>query len=68
VHLELTGNNVTECLGGAVTVTDAQLHERYMTQCDPRLNALQSLELAFMIADILKTHFKPEKKSILEDF
>jgi 3-deoxy-7-phosphoheptulonate synthase len=67
VHLELTGNNVTECLGGAHLITDEQLPERYLTQCDPRLNALQSLEIAFMIADILKKDFKPEKKNIFED-
>lgn len=54
VHLEMTGNNVTECVGGAYQVTEAGLSERYHTQCDPRLNADQALELAFLIADSLK--------------
>lgn len=56
VHLEMTGNNVTECIGGAYQVTEAGLSERYRTQCDPRLNADQALELAFLIADSLKAH------------
>lgn len=56
VHLEMTGNNVTECIGGAYQVTEAGLSERYRTQCDPRLNADQALELAFLIADSLKSH------------
>jgi len=54
VHLEMTGKNVTECLGGAFHVTEEDLNSRYHTHCDPRLNADQSLELAFMIADTLK--------------
>lgn len=54
VHFEMTGNSVTECIGGAYRVTEANLAERYQTQCDPRLNADQSLELAFLIADTLK--------------
>lgn len=54
VHFEMTGNHVTECVGGAYQITEAALAERYVTQCDPRLNADQSLELAFMIADTLK--------------
>lgn len=54
VHFEMTGNSVTECIGGAYQVTEANLAERYHTQCDPRLNADQSLELAFLIADTLK--------------
>ncbi len=54
VHLEMTGKNVTECLGGAFQVTEADLNSRYHTHCDPRLNADQSLELAFLIADTLK--------------
>ena len=55
VHFEMTGNHVTECVGGAYQITESALAERYITQCDPRLNADQSLELAFMIADTLKT-------------
>jgi 3-deoxy-7-phosphoheptulonate synthase len=54
VHFELTGQNVTECIGGAQGVTEASLAERYLTHCDPRLNASQALELAFEIAEALK--------------
>ena len=53
VHLEMTGQNVTECVGGAVAITDEALKDRYHTHCDPRLNAAQSLELAFLIAEML---------------
>lgn len=55
VHFEMTGNEVTECIGGAYQVTEETLADRYDTHCDPRLNADQSLELAFMIADTLKS-------------
>ncbi|MDB2682984.1 3-deoxy-7-phosphoheptulonate synthase class II [Alphaproteobacteria bacterium] len=55
VHFEMTGQNVTECVGGAEEITDEDLSSRYHTHCDPRLNANQSLELAFLIADELKT-------------
>ena len=54
VHLEMTGQNVTECVGGAVAITDAELSSRYHTHCDPRLNAGQALELAFAIAEMLQ--------------
>ncbi|KAH7514296.1 hypothetical protein FEM48_Zijuj11G0073700 [Ziziphus jujuba var. spinosa] len=54
VHLEMTGQNVTECVGGSKTVTFDDLNSRYHTHCDPRLNASQSLELAFLIADRLR--------------
>ena len=54
VHLEMTGKDVTECVGGSFKVTDEDLSSRYHTHCDPRLNADQSLELAFLIADTLK--------------
>ena len=54
VHFEMTGKNVTECVGGVVEVTEHDLADRYHTHCDPRLNAGQSLELAFLIADLLK--------------
>lgn len=54
VHIEMTGQDVTECVGGAVSVTEASLGDRYHTHCDPRLNATQALELAFLIADQLK--------------
>ncbi|GJN33133.1 hypothetical protein PR202_gb21700 [Eleusine coracana subsp. coracana] len=51
IHLEMTGQNVTECIGGSRTVTFDDLSDRYHTHCDPRLNASQSLELAFIIAE-----------------
>ncbi len=51
VHIEMTGDNVTECVGGIQAVTDEDLHSRYHTACDPRLNASQSLELAFLVAE-----------------
>jgi 3-deoxy-7-phosphoheptulonate synthase len=54
VHVEMTGQNVTECLGGAHKLTEADLGANYATFCDPRLNAEQSLELAFLIAEELK--------------
>ncbi len=54
VHVEMTGQNVTECTGGARHLTEANLSERYETFCDPRLNAEQSLELAFKVAAMLK--------------
>ena len=54
VHFEMTGQNVTECVGGSKPVTEATLGNRYHTHCDPRLNADQALELAFMISDTLK--------------
>ena len=53
IHCEMTGRNVTECTGGAVAITDQDLSDRYHTHCDPRLNAAQSLELAFLLADML---------------
>jgi 3-deoxy-7-phosphoheptulonate synthase len=54
VHVEMTGQEVTECTGGAQAITDEGLSDRYHTHCDPRLNASQSLELAFLIAEALK--------------
>ncbi len=56
IHLELTGQNVTECTGGAQDITDDRLSDRYHTHCDPRLNATQALEMAFMLADEMR-HF-----------
>jgi 3-deoxy-7-phosphoheptulonate synthase len=55
LHLEMTGQNVTECLGGARALTEDELSHRYHTHCDPRLNADQALELAFLVAENLKT-------------
>lgn len=54
VHFEMTGQDVTECLGGAQAITEEKLADRYHTHCDPRLNASQALELAFLIAEALK--------------
>lgn len=54
IHLEMTGEHVTECTGGAYRISDSDLATRYLTSCDPRLNADQVLELAFLIADALK--------------
>jgi 3-deoxy-7-phosphoheptulonate synthase len=54
VHFEMTGQEVTECIGGATDITVDNLNERYETQCDPRLNASQALELAFLLAEQLK--------------
>ena len=54
LHFELTGNNVTECIGGARHLSPEQLGERYLTACDPRLNAEQSLEMAFQIAEMIR--------------
>jgi 3-deoxy-7-phosphoheptulonate synthase len=63
VHLEMTGKDVTECTGGARAITDEDLNDRYHTVCDPRLNAEQSIDLAFLIAELLKqeraTRVKP---------
>ena len=53
IHVELTGNDVTECLGGAERILDADLNKRYESVCDPRLNHQQSLELSFLVAEML---------------
>jgi len=58
VHFEMTGQNVTECLGGAQAITETDLSDRYHTHCDPRLNATQSLDLVFLIAEELKKERK----------
>ena len=55
IHVELTGDNVTECLGGAQEISDQDLADRYETACDPRLNTQQSLELAFLVAEMLRS-------------
>ena len=54
IHLEMTGKDVTECIGGGQKIDEAALNSRYHTHCDPRLNAHQALELSFLIADTLK--------------
>ena len=55
IHVELTGDNVTECVGGADAVLDEQLPDAYHTMCDPRLNGRQSLDLAFGVAELMRT-------------
>ena len=63
VHLEMTGQDVTECMGGLQEITDEDLKNRYHTYCDPRLNASQSLELAFLLSDFLKEEKLLSKQS-----
>lgn len=54
IHIEMTGKNVTECTGGARAIRDDELQDRYHTHCDPRLNADQAVELAFLVSDLLR--------------
>lgn len=56
VHLELTGDNVTECTGGSLRLHDKDLRLNYQTNCDPRLNAEQAVEIAFELATIINPH------------
>jgi 3-deoxy-7-phosphoheptulonate synthase len=63
IHAEMTGQNVTECTGGAMAVTDENLADRYHTHCDPRLNAGQSLELAFLLAEMLNQEMKERDRA-----
>ncbi|HVF93376.1 MAG TPA: 3-deoxy-7-phosphoheptulonate synthase class II [Sphingomonas sp.] len=62
IHAEMTGQNVTECTGGAIDVTEQSLADRYHTHCDPRLNASQSLELAFLLAEMLNSEMAERRK------
>ena len=62
IHAEMTGQNVTECTGGAIAITDEGLSDRYHTHCDPRLNAAQSLELAFLLAEMLNQEMADRDK------
>jgi 3-deoxy-7-phosphoheptulonate synthase len=64
VHFEMTGQNVTECVGGVYEVTESNLADRYHTHCDPRLNATQSLELAFLLADLLSDNRNISRKQV----
>jgi len=66
VHVEMTGSDVTECTGGAMSISDAQLSDRYHTHCDPRLNADQALELAFLIAERLRREHQQHDKRIAQ--
>jgi 3-deoxy-7-phosphoheptulonate synthase len=53
IHIELTGDDVAECLGGSESIDEASLEERYESLCDPRLNHMQSLELSFLVSEML---------------
>ncbi|KQU70000.1 class II 3-deoxy-7-phosphoheptulonate synthase [Aminobacter aganoensis] len=65
IHVEMTGNNVTECTGGARAITAEELQDRYHTHCDPRLNADQAIELAFLVSELLrKSAPAAEKKAV----
>jgi CheY-specific phosphatase CheX len=63
LHIELTGQNVTECIGGAQKISEKDLSSRYHTHCDPRLNANQALELAFLISDEIKKNSSYSKNA-----
>ncbi|MCG8688983.1 MAG: 3-deoxy-7-phosphoheptulonate synthase, partial [Desulfobacterales bacterium] len=63
IHIEMTGQDVTECTGGGYDIQEEDLSERYHTHCDPRLNASQSLELAFLLADSLQDQNNRRKNS-----
>jgi len=64
VHFEMTGKDVTECTGGVRAVTDEDLSSRYHTACDPRLNASQALELAFLVSELLESRHDLEQKAV----
>jgi 3-deoxy-7-phosphoheptulonate synthase len=64
VHFEMTGQDVTECIGGAQAITETGLADRYHTHCDPRLNASQALELAFLVAEELRLQ-RPVRERIV---
>ena len=66
LHVEMTGQDVTECTGGAQKISDSDLSNRYRTHCDPRLNASQALELAFLISEEIKKNSKYSKNIIKE--
>lgn len=59
VHFEMTGDDVSECIGGSSGPTEDDLSKRYLTGCDPRLNCAQSLEIAFLLRDLLRA--RPER-------
>jgi 3-deoxy-7-phosphoheptulonate synthase len=62
IHIEMTGKNVTECTGGARAIRDEELQDRYHTHCDPRLNADQAIELAFLVSELLKKGSATEER------
>ena len=63
IHIEMTGKNVTECVGGAMAITHAGLADSYDTHCDPRLNGAQSIELAFLLAEELNQEAQGRAKA-----
>ena len=65
IHIEMTGQNVTECTGGARAISDTDLSARYHTFCDPRLNAEQAIELAFLLAEQLKKERAGKERPII---
>ncbi len=67
VHLEMTGKNVTECTGGARAITETDLRDRYHTHCDPRLNAEQAIEVAFLVAELLKAAHQDRTPALQAD-
>ena len=64
LHIEMTGQNVTECTGGTQKISDKDLSSRYRTHCDPRLNANQAIELAFLISDEIKKNSNNARNGI----
>ena len=64
LHIEMTGQNVTECTGGTQKISDKDLSSRYRTHCDPRLNENQALELAFLISDEIKKNSNNARSGI----
>jgi len=66
IHVEMTGQNVTECTGGATAISETELSDRYHTHCDPRLNADQALELAFLVAERMKLERESRSHAVPE--
>jgi 3-deoxy-7-phosphoheptulonate synthase len=64
IHIEMTGKNVTECTGGARAISAEELSDRYHTHCDPRLNADQAVELAFMVSELLQSDRAQQRERI----
>src|SRR6185503_4225878 len=64
IHVEMTGKDVTECTGGVRALSDEDLNDRYHTFCDPRLNAAQAIELAFLLAELLKKEREARAKPL----
>ena len=64
IHIEMTGSNVTECIGGARAITETDLSSRYHTHCDPRLNSDQALELAFLVSELLRRGRQPDGQRV----